>query len=56
MQVSMMETNLGEISDIFEVATTKGLSQDTIKELPVYKIYNSETCCPICLQVSSWLI
>ncbi|KAK6154427.1 hypothetical protein DH2020_008675 [Rehmannia glutinosa] len=59
-QVSTTETSLRETSDIFEVNTIRGLSQDTIKELPVYKFYNaetttssscSETSCAICLQV-----
>ncbi|KAK6132881.1 hypothetical protein DH2020_033361 [Rehmannia glutinosa] len=58
-QVSTTETSLRETSDIFEVNTIRGLSQDTIKELPVYKFYNaetttssscSETSCAICLQ------
>ncbi|KAK6132945.1 hypothetical protein DH2020_033329 [Rehmannia glutinosa] len=57
-QVSTTETSLRETSDIFEVNTIRGLSQDTIKELPVYKFCNaetstsscSETTCAICLQ------
>ncbi|PIN08178.1 hypothetical protein CDL12_19248 [Handroanthus impetiginosus] len=55
-QVSSTETSLMEISDIFEVNTIRGLSQDTIKELPVFEFYGSEptpscseTSCAICL-------
>lgn len=54
-----METGLREISDIFEVNTIRGLSQETIKELPSFE-FNSEetnvqcsdTSCAICLQVA----
>ncbi|XP_073047903.1 NEP1-interacting protein 1-like [Primulina eburnea] len=56
-QISTMETGLREISDIFEVNTIRGLAQDTIKKLPIYKFYAiemttsfSETSCAICLQ------
>ncbi|KAL0311018.1 UNVERIFIED_CONTAM: RING-H2 finger protein ATL54 [Sesamum angustifolium] len=56
-QVSTTETSLREMSDIFEVTTVRGLSQDTIKELPVYQFCNaqnnpscSEATCAICLQ------
>ncbi|KAK4420769.1 RING-H2 finger protein ATL17 [Sesamum alatum] len=56
-QVSTTETSLMEMSDIFEVTTVRGLSQDTIKELPVYQFCNaqttssfSEASCAICLQ------
>ncbi|KAL0406929.1 UNVERIFIED_CONTAM: RING-H2 finger protein ATL52 [Sesamum latifolium] len=56
-QVSTTETSLREMSDIFEVTTVRGLSEDTIKELPVYQFCNaqntpscSEATCAICLQ------
>ncbi|XP_011097880.1 NEP1-interacting protein 1 [Sesamum indicum] len=56
-QVSTTETSLREMSDIFEVTTVRGLSQDTIEELPVYQFWNaqnnascSEATCAICLQ------
>ncbi|KAL3851211.1 hypothetical protein ACJIZ3_013093 [Penstemon smallii] len=57
-QISSTETSLTEISDIFEVNTSRGLSEDTINELPIFKIYNLETAatcdddssCAICLQ------
>ncbi|KAL0320800.1 UNVERIFIED_CONTAM: hypothetical protein Sradi_5341500 [Sesamum radiatum] len=58
-QVSTTETSLREMSDIFEVTTVRGLSQDTIKELPVYQFCNaqntpscSEATCAICLQIN----
>ncbi|XP_057809809.1 NEP1-interacting protein-like 1 [Salvia miltiorrhiza] len=56
-QISTMETGLREISDIFEVNTIRGLSQDTIKELPSFEFNTAETAatcsdtsCAICLQ------
>lgn len=54
-QISTMETGLRDISDIFEVNTIRGLSQDTIKELPSFEFNNaatpcSDTSCAICLQ------
>ncbi|KAG8365084.1 hypothetical protein BUALT_Bualt18G0067400 [Buddleja alternifolia] len=56
-QISAVESNLREMSDIFEVGNVAGLSQDTIKELPVYTFSNAETStsctetsCAICLQ------
>ncbi|KAI3456930.1 hypothetical protein Pfo_013593 [Paulownia fortunei] len=56
-QISTMETGLREISDIFEVYTIRGLSQDTIQELPSFEFNSSETAvpcsdnsCAICLQ------
>ncbi|CAI9784199.1 unnamed protein product [Fraxinus pennsylvanica] len=55
-QISTMETSLREISDIFDVNTTRGLSQDTIQKLPIYEFYSPrttschETNCTICLQ------
>ncbi|KAK3027932.1 hypothetical protein RJ639_039399 [Escallonia herrerae] len=56
-QISAIETGFREISDIFEVNGTKGLSQDSIKKLPIYKIYSTETMeachetsCAICLR------
>ncbi|KAH6822795.1 hypothetical protein C2S53_017091 [Perilla frutescens var. hirtella] len=52
-----METGLREISDIFEVNTMRGLSQDVIEELPIFEFNNVETpcscsdsSCAICLQ------
>lgn len=54
-----METGLREISDIFEVNAIRGLSQDTIQELPSFEFNSSETTvpfpdtsCAICLQVA----
>ncbi|GFQ08700.1 nep1-interacting protein 1, partial [Phtheirospermum japonicum] len=56
-QISTMETGFREISDIFEVNTDRGLSQDTIQELPSYEFNDAEavapcpdTSCAICLQ------
>ncbi|KAL3821046.1 hypothetical protein ACJIZ3_006951 [Penstemon smallii] len=56
-QISSMETSLREISDIFEVNTSRGLSEDTINELPIFKFYKVDTVtsfldssCSICLQ------
>ncbi|XP_022889450.1 NEP1-interacting protein-like 2 [Olea europaea var. sylvestris] len=56
-QISTMETNQSEISDIFEVNSTRGLSLDVIKKLPSYKYHSMETMkssqeinCTICLQ------
>ncbi|XP_051134025.1 NEP1-interacting protein 1-like [Andrographis paniculata] len=57
-QVSTTDTNLREISDIFEVNSVRGLSPDKINELPVYQYHKykliatsgSETSCAICLQ------
>ncbi|KAL2483742.1 RING/U-box superfamily protein [Forsythia ovata] len=56
-QISNMETSLMEISDIFDVNATRGLSQDIIKKLPNYTFYSTErntlsqeTNCAICLQ------
>ncbi|PIN11178.1 hypothetical protein CDL12_16227 [Handroanthus impetiginosus] len=56
-QISTMETGLREISDIFEVNTMRGLSQDTIDELPCFEFKSAETTvtcsdtgCAICLQ------
>lgn len=58
LQISTMETNQSEISDIFEVNSTRGLSLDVIKKLPSYKYHSMETMkssqeinCTICLQV-----
>lgn len=52
-----METGLRDISDIFEVNIIRGLSQDTINELPSFEFNNaatpcSDTSCAICLQVA----
>ncbi|KAG6392028.1 hypothetical protein SASPL_146231 [Salvia splendens] len=52
-QISTMETGLMEISDIFEVNTIRGLSQDAIKGLPSFEFNSAETSntnCAICLQ------
>ncbi|KAL8462538.1 hypothetical protein ACS0TY_032738 [Phlomoides rotata] len=56
-QISTMETGLMEISDIFEVITIRGLSQDTIQELPSFEFNRDKTAlqcpdttCAICLQ------
>ncbi|KAG8386126.1 hypothetical protein BUALT_Bualt03G0116600 [Buddleja alternifolia] len=57
-QISTMETSLREISDIFEVNTIRGLSQDTIQELPIFEFHSDidttascyDTSCAICLQ------
>ncbi|KAL3632201.1 hypothetical protein CASFOL_025185 [Castilleja foliolosa] len=56
-QISTMETSFREISDIFEVNADRGLSKDTIQELPSFEFNDSEavtqcsdTSCAICLQ------
>lgn len=56
-QVSTVESSLREISDIFDINATKGLSQEVIKKLPKYNFYAVNTCgesqevtCAICLQ------
>ncbi|KAL1537797.1 RING-type E3 ubiquitin transferase [Salvia divinorum] len=53
-QISTMETGLREISDIFEVNTIRGLSQDAIEGLPSFELNSAETSnntsCAICLQ------
>ncbi|KAL2523700.1 RING/U-box superfamily protein [Abeliophyllum distichum] len=50
-QVSTMETSSSEVSDIFEVNSTRGLSIDEIKKLPSYRYYSMDTVnCTICLQ------
>ncbi|KAK6124585.1 hypothetical protein DH2020_041672 [Rehmannia glutinosa] len=56
-QISTVETGFREISDIFEVNTIRGLSVDTIQELPSFEFNSSETTvpcrdtsCAICLQ------
>lgn len=59
MQISAMETNFREISDIFQVTTIRGLSQDSINMLPKWKFGSTKTIgpchemvtCTICLQV-----
>lgn len=59
IQVSTVESSLREISDIFDINATKGLSQEVIKKLPKYNFYAVNTCgesqevtCAICLQVT----
>ncbi|KAM1996979.1 hypothetical protein ACFX15_029866 [Malus domestica] len=59
-QVSNLETTYREISDIYDIAGVKGLSQDCIQKLPRSTFYSSsssniidscsEFCCSICLQ------
>ncbi|KAL3632762.1 hypothetical protein CASFOL_025746 [Castilleja foliolosa] len=56
-QISTMETGFREISDIFEVNTDRGLSEDTIQDLPSFEFNDVEaiapwpdTNCAICLQ------
>ncbi|XP_009360987.2 NEP1-interacting protein-like 1 [Pyrus x bretschneideri] len=58
-QVSNLETTYREISEIYDVAGVKGLSQDCIQKLPQSTFYSSssniidscsEFCCSICLQ------
>ncbi|KAL3508486.1 hypothetical protein ACH5RR_027887 [Cinchona calisaya] len=55
-QISNMDTNLREISDIFEVNAIRGLSQESIHNLPTYNFHQMETInpchettCAICL-------
>lgn len=57
-----MDTNLREISDIFDVNGTKGLSRDIINNLPIYEfpsIVPTNSCqemsCAICLLVRIFL-
>lgn len=60
VQVSTMETSLREISDIFDINGSRGLSHDIIQKLPEFMFHSMETCsrpfqdisCAICLQVS----
>ncbi|KAG5570250.1 hypothetical protein H5410_060016 [Solanum commersonii] len=56
-QVSTVESSLREISDIFDINATKGLSQEVIKKLPKYNFCSvntdresQEVTCAICLQ------
>ncbi|OIT01823.1 PREDICTED: NEP1-interacting protein-like 1 [Nicotiana attenuata] len=56
-QVSTVETSLREISDIFDINATRGLSQEVIQKLPKYNFCSVNTCrefqevtCAICLQ------
>ncbi|KAH7546712.1 hypothetical protein FEM48_Zijuj01G0230700 [Ziziphus jujuba var. spinosa] len=56
-QVSTVETNYREISDIYDIAAIKGLSQHCIQKLPSLKYHSSKLpdnphdfCCSVCLQ------
>ncbi|KAF3453467.1 hypothetical protein FNV43_RR03907 [Rhamnella rubrinervis] len=56
-QVSTLETSYREISDIYDIAAIKGLSQSCIQKLPSHtyhsaKLPNSheDFCCSVCLQ------
>ncbi|XP_059277283.1 NEP1-interacting protein 1-like isoform X2 [Lycium ferocissimum] len=55
--VSTVESSLREISDIFDINATKGLSQEVIEKLPKYNFCSVNNCsesqevtCAICLQ------
>ncbi|CAI9088399.1 OLC1v1022709C2 [Oldenlandia corymbosa var. corymbosa] len=60
-QISNMDTSLREISDIFEVNGTRGLSHEAIRDLAKYKFRpngmetSQETTCAICLMVILFL-
>jgi uncharacterized membrane protein YeaQ/YmgE (transglycosylase-associated protein family) len=56
-QINNSETGLGEISDIYDLIDFRGLSEDTIQELPRFEFCSDEstrscwdTDCAICLQ------
>ncbi|KAF9589020.1 hypothetical protein IFM89_018259 [Coptis chinensis] len=57
-QTGALETSYQEISDIFDVDGTKGISPNYIKKLPDFKFssskdmdqYGGQICCSICLQ------
>ncbi|XP_015898462.3 NEP1-interacting protein-like 1 isoform X2 [Ziziphus jujuba] len=56
-KVSTVETNYREISDIYDIAAIKGLSQHCIQKLPSLKYHSSKLpdnphdfCCSVCLQ------
>ncbi|XP_059277284.1 NEP1-interacting protein 1-like isoform X3 [Lycium ferocissimum] len=56
-KVSTVESSLREISDIFDINATKGLSQEVIEKLPKYNFCSVNNCsesqevtCAICLQ------
>ncbi|KAL8127305.1 hypothetical protein AgCh_014281 [Apium graveolens] len=56
-QSSAIDTSSMEISDLFEVTLSKGLSQDYVEKLPKHKVTSTnitsccyETSCAICLQ------
>ncbi|KAL7130969.1 hypothetical protein ABFS83_13G167600 [Erythranthe nasuta] len=51
-QISTMETGLRDISDIFEINTMRGLSQDAIQELPIFEFTSAETTAAPCLNAS----
>ncbi|XP_071907545.1 NEP1-interacting protein-like 1 isoform X1 [Coffea arabica] len=47
-QISDMESNLREISDIFEVNSIRGLSREAINDLPTCNLHSIETTNPSC--------
>ncbi|XP_057795325.1 NEP1-interacting protein-like 1 [Salvia miltiorrhiza] len=53
-QMSAIDTSEREFSDIFDIHTLNGLSQDSIKELPIHNFNGttsySNTSCSICLE------
>ncbi|EXB50310.1 NEP1-interacting protein-like 1 [Morus notabilis] len=54
-QISPLETTYRDISDIYDTAANKGLSQICIQNLPSHKYHPSKNhqhdfCCSICLQ------
>ncbi|XP_071905395.1 NEP1-interacting protein 1-like isoform X2 [Coffea arabica] len=47
-KISNMESNLREISDIFEVNSIRGLSHEAINDLPTCNLHSIETTNPSC--------